>query len=463
MGISNQRFKRRKKRRLWTRAVIILIVLAVSVFTVDYLLNFNRIYDGVSINELDIGGSRYGKAREATQMVAANLLATPVVLTYKDRSWELDPIEDMGATIDIEKTIKNAYQVGRRGNLAQRIQNRLLARREGTAVRLHLSLDEGGLMGYIETIAEEINFRPRSASLKENQVEFAVDGIAVDVRKTASRIREGLERVSGNRIEMTTLTLRPEVTSEELLTKLGFPDVLGAYSTTIKLEGDYADGKFHNIKLATKKINGVILQPGGTFSFNGLVGNGVYKDGFVDGLIISNGKLLPFEGGGICQVSTTIYNAALKVDAEITRRYNHSIHVDQTAYVPLGLGASVFGEIGKDFKFKNTYTNPVLIQAMVEGNILTTTIYGLKEEEKFVEITTADKEIIESPVEEIKDPTLEAGEVKVVQQGYDGYKVKVYRTVKVEGEIVKKELISSDTYKAMPTIVKVGTRQHQGG
>jgi vancomycin resistance protein YoaR len=447
---------RRKRSRLWVRAIVAFVLLATAVFTVDYLLNLNRIYDGISVNDLDVGGYRYARAVDKIQVVAANLLTTPVALIYKNRTWNLDPVVDMGATIDVGKTLKNAYGVGRRGNLVERLQGRLSARKEGTSVRLHVSLDRSALEKRLGDIAQAISVRPRNAALKGERFDFGADGVELDVDKTIARIQEGLERAGGNQIEIATLISRPDVTPEELLPKLGFGDVLGTYSTKIELTGDYADGKIHNIKLASDKINGRVIRPGGVFSFNGLVGNGIYKDGFTDGLIISDGKLIPFEGGGICQVSSTIYNAALVADAEIVRRYNHSIHVDQTSYVPLGLGASVFGEIGKDLKFKNTNRNPMLVYAAVEGDTLITTLYGRKDVDKVVEITTAEEEVIKAPVEEIKDPTLKAGEVKIVQKGYDGHKVKVYRTVKVGSEVIKRELISSDVYKASPTIVRVG-------
>jgi vancomycin resistance protein VanW len=433
MRIGYGRRYRRKRGRLWMNVLILLMVLSVSVFTADYLMNFGRIYSGISVNDLDIGGYRYDKAVEKIRAVAANLLATPVVLTYKNRSWSLDPVKDMGAAIDVENTIENAYGVGRRGSLVERMRSRLSTYQSGTSVKFHVALDEAKLGNRLETIAREVNVGPRDAAPKGNRIDFGADGVEVDARKTVSLIQESLERANGNKVELAATTYRPEVTPDELLPKLGFGDLLGTYSTKIELTGDYAEGKLHNIKLAASKINGVIVKPGEVFSFNGLVGNGIYKDGFVDGLIISNGKLIPFEGGGICQVSSTIYNAALLADTEIVRRYNHSVNIDQTSYVPLGLGASVFGERGKDLKFKNAHSNPILIYAAVDGDLLTTTIYGRKAEGKVVEIITADEEVVKAPVEEKKDPTLKEGEAKVVQQGYDGYKVKVYRIVKVGG------------------------------
>lgn len=255
--------------------------------------------------------------------------------------------------------------------------------------------------------------------------------------------------------EQTTIPLKvlsPTITTYQLGTE-AFPHLLGSYSTTFSTRNV---NRTTNIKLATAKINGTVIMPGETFSYNQVVGQRTSAAGFKSAAVYVGGQVTNGIGGGICQVSSTLYNTVLLGNLEIVERHNHGFN---TGYVPVGRDATVSWG-GPDFKFKNTRNYPVKILASVSGGKLTVDVYGLKTDNEYeVEIQSWVTSYIKYKTIEKKDATLARGQTKVIESGSNGCKSVAYRILKQNGQIISKTLLSKDTYNPHNRIVAVGTKQ----
>lgn len=245
--------------------------------------------------------------------------------------------------------------------------------------------------------------------------------------------------------------LYPNVTTNEIGTE-AFPNLLATYSTTFSTRNV---NRATNIRLATQKINGTVIMPQETFSYNQTVGKRTTSAGFKSAAVYSNGEVTTGIGGGICQVSSTLYNSVLLANLEIVERYNHGFN---PGYVPAGRDATVSWG-GPDFKFKNSREYPVKIVSSVLGGKITIQIFGLKTENEYdVEIESYITSYIQYKTVQKKDLTLAKGATKVIQSGSNGCRSVCYRILKQNGTVVSKTLISSDTYNPHNKIVAVGTK-----
>ena len=206
--------------------------------------------------------------------------------------------------------------------------------------------------------------------------------------------------------------------------------------------------------MSAGKINGTVLLPGEEFSYNKIVGERTIAAGFKEAAIFNAGRVENGLGGGICQISTTLYDAVVMANLEITERRNHQF---VTSYVGAGKDATVVWG-SQDFKFKNTRKYPIRITATVQGGVATVQVWGLREEVEYdITIETKKTATISYTTQYIQDASLPAGQQKVVQEGNNGRKVEAYKVTKLNGQVISRTLLSKDTYNAMKKIVRVGT------
>ena len=245
-------------------------------------------------------------------------------------------------------------------------------------------------------------------------------------------------------------SLEPEITLADIR-HAGIREALASFTTEF-------DGKevsrSANITQAARKINGIIVYPGRVFSFNETVGPRDKAHGFKEALEIVDGEFVPGIGGGVCQVSSTLYNAVILSNMEVAERYNHS---KPLGYVGLGRDATVvYGVL--DFKFVNTSDSPVMIIAEVEGNRLHVGLFGSNHLREAVEVLSVDKQVIPPGIVKKQDSELYLGETKVDKQGKPGYEVTTIRIVRIGDKEVKREMLAKDRYLPDNTVVRVGVR-----
>ncbi len=248
----------------------------------------------------------------------------------------------------------------------------------------------------------------------------------------------------------------PEITSE-IASGLLFRDNLATMSTSFPATAPSDKNRKTNIVLSSSEMNELVLKPGEVFSFNTVVGERTAEKGYKTARAYYLGKVIDGIGGGICQVSSTLYNAALYAGLEIVERRNHTFTV---GYVPRGRDATVsYGD--PDFKFRNSTNWPLKILTSVsKSNRLNITLIGTNEfPGRTIEIETKTIEEKDFKVVRINDPTLPEGETRIKQEGKKGYTVDTFKITRQDGKIVSRVKLHRSIYKPMEEQVLVGTKK----
>lgn len=275
-------------------------------------------------------------------------------------------------------------------------------------------------------------------------------GVTFDLGK-AKEMYDSLE----NSGEMTVdlVKIEPTVKVEDLDAQL-YKDVLGTFSTKYSAS---EKNKTKNMQTASNKINGVVLYPGSEISFNKIAEERTTANGYASASSYDTGKYASTVGGGVSQVSSTLYNAVLRANLNVTEREKHEIYI---AFVEPSLDAAVNND-KLDFKFVNNRNYPIKIVSEMKNGVITINILGIKEEnEPIIEIeskitTTNEYEVIKE-----NDSNLEIGTIRVTQSGVNGYVSEAYKIVKnASGDEVSRNLISKDEYATINQIEKVGTKE----
>ena len=252
----------------------------------------------------------------------------------------------------------------------------------------------------------------------------------------------------GTEFSVPVTIIRPKISREEMTANL-FRDTLGSCTTSVSGSAN----RKHNVSLASNSCNGVVLNPGEEFSYNATLGKRTAAKGYLPAGAYVGGKTVSEYGGGICQISSTLYLAVLRSNLEITSRTNHMFY---PGYIPYGMDATVSWG-GPDFKFRNNTDYPIRILATYKNGKATCTIQGtnltgntVKMEYKVLSSTAYNT--VEKP-----DSTLKPGERKQEQNGYTGYKVATYRCIyDKNGSLVSRTPEANSTYKSRDRIILVG-------
>lgn len=302
----------------------------------------------------------------------------------------------------------------------------------------------------VDSIYEEACGAPVDATyeVKNHRLTIVPEkpGIEFDKAEAADIIKQS----EGDVIRIPVSVTAASKTAADVEASL-FTDRLAKYATNYN-QG--STNRSYNIYLACKNINGTVLAPGDVFSYNEIVGPRTAARGFKDAGVYVGNKVEQGIGGGICQVSSTLFNTAVLSDLEIVYRTNHSMPV---SYVPRGRDATVsYGEI--DFKFSNNTSSPIKVVASAGGGVCSISIYGVKEDKsKTIDFATQQTGTTPFRTEKKEDPTLPEGETKIEQKGSNGSSYNTYKITKVNGKEVKRELLTRSTYVPVEQIELVGT------
>ena len=299
----------------------------------------------------------------------------------------------------------------------------------------------------IDKIYENIHTEPQDAYFdkENNKIADHVDGYDFD-KNIAKTVLASAKPDSEYVIPLKVV--RANKTTEQLQQEL-FSDLLGTYSTNYTASNT---NRSHNVALAASKFNGYIMMPGDVFSYNGVVGDRTVAAGYRNAAVYTANGVEDGIGGGICQVSSTLYNAVLKANLEIVSRKNHSYPV---SYAPKGQDATVsMGAI--DFLFKNNSENPIQIRTYVGGGVCTVSVYGKKTVPFTVEVISTIVSTKPYTVEYTDDPNMPEGEEVVTREGITGYGVRTVRKVTINGVTTTEQLPNSN-YVALSQKVTRGT------
>ena len=294
-----------------------------------------------------------------------------------------------------------------------------------------------------------------SASVENNEVVVVphIRGIEID-KSELKNIIENNKNKFDTKKELPVSFIEPEIKTENIGDYL-FRDVLASYTTYFTTDTQNNANRGVNIRLSSSKINGTLLGPGDVFSFNDVVGPRTSSRGYLSAYVYTNGKIVPDVGGGICQVSSTLYNAVIFSGLETVYRMNHMFTV---GYVPYGQDAAVsYNEL--DLQFKNNTNWPVKINAYATNNSVKFEIVGTNEiPEKKIEIVNVQISSTPAPVKYIDDPNMPQGTSVVIQSGKPGYVYDTYKVTKINGVETERVLLHRSRYNPYQHIVKRGTK-----
>lgn len=301
----------------------------------------------------------------------------------------------------------------------------------------------------IDKIYDEVYTEPKDAYYTKDPFEIFphVDGINFDKEEAKKILEEDKEEY-----EIPLVITTPEITTNKIGTE-AFPDMLSTFSTRYDASNT---PRTTNLKLAMQKLDGVVVNPGETFSYNKTLGKRTAEAGYKEAGGYAGGRVVQTLAGGICQISSTLYDAAVYANLDIVERHNHMF---LAGYVGAGKDATVvYGAY--DLKFKNTRKYPIMIKTSIGGGVAKISIFGIKEEVEYeVEIST--KILSYTPYKVIyeTDNSLASGIEKVSQSGMNGCKSITYKILKLNGAQVSSTVLSTDTYDPMNKIIKKGSEK----
>lgn len=302
----------------------------------------------------------------------------------------------------------------------------------------------------IEQIYNEVKKDPVDASYNKETKEVTIEENGIDFDISLDEAKKiFLENKGEYKIPLKIIS--PKITLNDLDLPI-FDNTISTYSTTYNAG---LTGRTKNLKLAASKLNGLILKPGETFSYNRVVGKRTIAAGYQNAAIFSGGKVVDDVGGGICQISSTLYGAVLNANLQVIERTNHGM---QTSYSKPGIDATVYyGSL--DFKFKNNRNVPIKLYASVSGGKVVVSIKGENPEGEKANITTEILRVIPRKLIVKEDPNMEIGKEVVQQGGADGKEVRTYKQIVKNGSSKGRTIVSTDIYNPSDRIVVKGTKK----
>lgn len=447
---------------------IILAVIGIAIIAIGAFIGYSasiqdtvkewdsKIYPGVSVQDIDLGGMTKEEAKNIlNETFQESIGEKKLHITIEDKQFELI-YSDIIPTYDIDSAVEEAYNVGKEhGNIIKYKMIKNINSNKNDIV-LDFSYDEEKLKEYEKKIESDVMQSPKNATISINGSNISIIeesyGKSINLDNLHAKLKDAIngDINSTSSIEVELEKTKAKITKEDLSKING---VIGTFSSSYSTS---APGRSTNIEIATKAIDGTIIMPGEIFSFNEVVGERSAERGYKEAGTYVGNKVEPGIGGGICQVSTAIYRAAMRANLRSVERTNHSMAV---GYSKPGLDATVaYGYI--DYKFKNNYDFPIYIQGSTAGKVITYNIYGNSSglEGKTYDMANEILETIQPEVKVILDNTLPEGQEVNEGGGMTGYRAKSYQITYENGIEVNRELISTDTYAKVDVVIKKGTQ-----
>jgi len=384
----------------------------------------------VAVAQADVSDA----AAQSAISAAEKMIATPATVTWgSKKSWKLttDDLADMIAFRKVETSSGAGW-----------ILDPYISQKETSKTVAPML---GGKIGHP---ARNARFRTRAGAVS---IVPSKSGVGPDIEALAQGLTAVVKGPAG---QPRVVALRTRKTLPSLTTAMArdmdINERISTYTTT------YVSGnrpRVNNIHMLGDALDGKLVKPGGTFSFNGAVGERTAAKGYVEAPAIVDGKLVPQLGGGICQVGTTLFNTVFVSGLPVVERHNHSFYI---SHYPTGRDATVSWG-GPDLKFKNTTDSWLLISVSYTSSSITISLYGTDPGYRVASKTSPFSNERPFPTEKVKDPKLDKGKKVVDDAGVKGKTCTVTRTVKKGGKVVRVDTFKS-VYRPKVEIVRVGTK-----
>ena len=450
-----------KKYKVNKKGIIFIIIILIVTITGFLGYGYNTvtkwdklIYSGVSVAGMDLSGKTKDQAKEILTQNHGNLvLSKKINIKAQDKTYSLD-YSKLNPKYDIDGTVNEVFSYGKDLSLFRKYA--LIKGSKTKNFDFKFVYDKKPVRELIASIEKDVNKEVVNASINISKgISVTPDVKGAKLQKEALE-KELFSKINGKVGEDTNVTAIVDVQTAKVTAEMlsSINAKISNYSTNYGTISDVA--RANNIVVATRSINGKVLLPGETFSYNDIVGVRTTARGYMEAPVIVNNKVESGLGGGICQVSTTLYNAVLRGNLKVIERVHHTL---PSHYVPLGMDATVdYGNL--DLKFTNSYTYPLYIQGSTTGGVVSFSIYS---NSSLASTTcTVVNEIVsntEPTTSFINDATLLEGTKVVEQPSSVGHKVNVYKNIYKNGVFVNKEIVSNDIYKVVNGVIRVGTKK----
>lgn len=455
----------KKARRRQIAAAVIAILLAIAMIVPLLVVTVSAaetqtqrtVQDGITLEGQSLGGM----TRDQVQAIADSVLEQrrSAIITIHGMNDENVTVSagNLGMTwtnSDVADTIIN---YGHAANIIARYKQEKDLAVNGADFTIELDFNQDQIRTFIENNCSSWNVQAVNASMTRANGGFQFtegsDGITINEDESVKQIYSYLTsewKGEDATIDLDMETTTPATTTEDLQ-KL--TSVLGTFTTYYSTANV---GRSKNISNACGMINGLTLAPGETFSMLKTITPFTEENGYEMAGSYSGDEVVESFGGGICQVSTTLYNAVIRAELKVNERYNHSMIV---TYVDPSADAAIAESSGMDFKFTNNLDSTVYIEGYTYNGSITFTIYGVETRASNRKVSFVSETLSETPSEGIKikeDPSLAVGTVQTTA-GHTGYTARLWKVVTVDGVQQSKDVFNNSTYNMTPTYVKVGT------
>lgn len=416
------------------------------------------IKDGVYAGELELSGLTEEEAERLIRGYVEELGRREITLVAAGGQEVIVTVAELGICWNNPEIVHEAALLGTEGNVVQRYKAIKDIQQEGKVYEIELVYDVAAIDDILELRCSVYDREAVDASLvrDDGQGTFLVTegtvGYRLDVKSSVDRVYDYLEQEwngGDGRIELNIAVVEPRGRNGELS---AVTDLLGSFTTDFSSSNGNRSG---NVSNGCEKINGTLLYPGDEFSALDIIAPFTEDNGYKPAGAYLNGKVIDSVGGGICQVSTTLYNAVLRAELQVTKRSNHSMIVN---YVDVSADAALAESSGKDFCFVNNTEYPVYIEGCVENKKITFNIYG-KETRSAGRQVSFESEILEVNRPTLDEITADAGRnlgYISTEGAHIGYTARLWKIVTEDGREVSREVVNNSKYNVSPRSAVVG-------
>lgn len=413
-------------------------------------MHSDRIFSGVIVEHVDLGRKSTGDALKLLEPVLERFVNRDFTIRAGGESW-LYSARELGVSAEVQATVTKAWQIGREGWFWNRWQQRWYLKTRPVKVSPVFFIDEKILRERVQAIEDLIFVEALGASLEithDHRVEIIPgrEGQKLNIEESMKLLRISLQSPVSSGVLLKEEVIHPNPTTEDI-EGWQINGVVASFSTNFNAA---KESRSSNIRTAAKALDQVLIMNGEFFSFNETVGPRTKERGYRESLIIENSSFTPGLGGGVCQVSTTLYNVALRANLPILERFPHSLPV---SYVPPGMDATVAYDWA-DLKFLNDRKKPLLLHSEYRPGQLKIMLFGTVDDIAQVKIFHRIIRNIPAPREVIEDASLLPGTEVVEEKGQDGMEVEVIREIISGEQVVAREIISRDKYKPQKWIIR---------
>lgn len=416
--------------------------------------------DGVYIEDTNVSGMTYDELVETVNGYVEEAQNTEVTLTVEENR-VITTVGDLGYTWNNGEIVEEALSLGKMGNVVKRYKDTMDLKNEDVVLEIAMSMDEENVAAKVEELCSEYNVKAKNATLTRSGGSFVitdeVNGVSVDSASTADTICKYItdewDGESAITIDVAMEISEAEITAEDCELVSSTP--MGTYTTYFSTGGNYTN-RCLNIQNGANHLDGSIVYPGEEYSVSEHLTERNAENGYYLAGTYVDGTTQDSYGGGICQVSSTLYNALILAEIDIVKRYPHSMTV---SYVPLSQDAAIAGDY-KDLVFENNTDAPLYIEAIYSsGGSITFNVYGhdTRSEGRTVKFVSETTSTTAPGVKVTESDEYPEGYEETVSTGHTGYTARLWKYVYEDGTLVSEEIFNTSTYSASDTQKIVGT------